>query len=344
MGGKRVKQAKGVSLARIVLGIASSHSPQLNTPPQDWAGHANRDMHVYELIDRAGHPTTYDTLLAAADPRLPARLTREAQQRCHDACQAAVSSLAARIAEVAPDVAVIMGEDQHELFHEDCMPALLVYWGDTMVSAPHPWRTEQDPSLRGAAWAYGWDERRELPIASELGAELIGALIDRGFDVAHARHLKEGQAVGHAFGFVYRRLLDGAPIPTLPVMLNTHYPPNQPTARRCYELGRVIKDTVAAWKRDARVAVIASGGLTHFVIDEQFDRDFLQALKDRNASALRSIPQRLLNSGTSEVRSWITAAAALDDLEMTLVDYQPSYRTPAGTGVGMGFAEWRPAR
>ena len=124
-------------------------------------------------------------------------------------------------------------------------------------------------------------------------------------------------------------------------MLNTHYPPNQPTAHRCYEIGRVIKDTIAAWKRDARVAVIASGGLTHFVIDEQFDRGLLRALQDHDATTLRSIPQRLLNSGTSEVRSWITAAAALDDLRMTLIDYQPSYRTPAGTGVGMSFAEWR---
>ena len=328
-------------MARIVLGVASSHTPQLSTPPEAWAGHINRDMHVYELIDRAGNPTTYEKLLAAADPAIAAQLARDVQQRRHEACQAAVSRLAARIEEVAPDVVVIVGEDQHELFHEDCMPALLVYWGDTMVSAPHPWRTEQDPGLRGAAWAYGWDERREFPIASELGARLIADLIERGFDVAHARHLKDGQAVGHAFGFVYRRLLGGKPIPTLPVMLNTHYPPNQPTARRCYEIGSVINDTVGGWRRDARVAVVASGGLTHFVIDEQFDRHVLQALQEHDADTLRSIPQRLLNSGTSEVRSWITGAAALDGLDMTVVDYQPAYRTAAGTGVGMGFAEWR---
>lgn len=328
-------------MARIVLGTASSHSPQLNTPPECWAGHAARDMHAYALVDRAGNPTTYEKLLAGADPGLPAQLMPEVQQRRHDACQAAVSRLAASIEEVAPDVVVIIGEDQHELFDDDCMPALLVYWGETLVSAPHPWRTEQDPSLRAAAWAYGWDDRREFPIASELGERLIEDLIARGFDVAHARHLKEGQAVGHAFGFAYRRLLDGKPIPTLPVMLNTHYPPNQPTARRCHALGRVIKETVEGWGRDARVGVIASGGLTHFVIDERFDWQLLRALKDRNAGMLSSIPQRLLNSGTSEVRSWITAGAALDDLDMTLIAYEPSYRTPAGTGVGMAFAEWR---
>lgn len=327
-------------MARIVLGIASSHSPQVNTPPESWAGHAGRDMHTYKLVDRAGNPTTYEQLLAHADPGLTAQLAPAVKRRRHDACQTAIGRLAARIEEVAPDVVVIIGEDQHELFHDDCMPALLVYWGDTLVSAPHPWRTEQDASLRDAAWAYGWDEIREFPIASELGERLIDGLIERAFDVAHARYLKEGQAIGHAFGFVYRRLLAGKPIPTLPVMLNTHYPPNQPTARRCYELGRVIKQTVEAWKRDARVGVIASGGLTHFVIDEQFDRELLHAIKDRDVGRISSIPQRLLNSGTSEVRSWITAAAALTDLDMEIVDYQPSYRTPAGTGVGMAFAQW----
>jgi len=297
-------------------------------------------MHVYQLVDRAGNLTTYEKLLADADPGLTAQLAPEVKQRRHEACQAAIGRLAARIEEVAPDVVVIIGEDQHELFHEDCMPALLVYWGDSLVSAPHPWRTEQDASLRDAAWAYGWDEVREFPIASTLGERLIDDLIGREFDVAHARYLKEGQAIGHAFGFVYRRLLGGKPIPTLPVMLNTHYPPNQPTAKRCYELGRVIKQTIEAWKSDARVGVIASGGLTHFVIDEQFDRELLHAVKSRDADRIGSIPQRLLNSGTSEVRSWITAAAALTDLEMEIIDYQPSYRTPAGTGVGMAFAQW----
>jgi hypothetical protein len=28
-------------------------------------------------------------------------------------------------------------------------------------------------------------------------------------------------------------------------------------------------------------------------------------------------------------------------LQMDLVDYVPSYRSEAGTGVGMGFAVWR---
>ena len=55
---------------------------------------------------------------------------------------------------------------------------------------------------------------------------------------------------------------------------------------------------------------------------------------------LSALPQRRMNSGTSEVRNWIATAGAVEHLDMTLIDYVPCYRSPAGTGCAMGFAEW----
>ena len=42
------------------------------------------------------------------------------------------------------------------------------------------------------------------------------------------------------------------------------------------------------------------------------------------------------------MRNWIALAGALDhtSLQMNLVDYVPCYRSAAGTGNAMGFAEW----
>ncbi len=94
------------------------------------------------------------------------------------------------------------------------------------------------------------------------------------------------------------------------------------------------------WEPDARVAVIASGGLTHFVIDETLDRGVLDAIAARDAAALRAIPRDKLRSGNSEILNWVTAAGALEGLAATVVDYVPGYRTPAGTGTGMAFARW----
>jgi len=97
---------------------------------------------------------------------------------------------------------------------------------------------------------------------------------------------------------------------------------------------------VQTWESDARVAVIASGGLTHFVIDETLDREVLDAIAARNAAALSGIPRGKLRSGNSEILNWVTAAGALEELTATVVDYVPGYRTPAGTGTGMAFAYW----
>jgi hypothetical protein len=47
------------------------------------------------------------------------------------------------------------------------------------------------------------------------------------------------------------------------------------------------------------VAVFASGGMSHFVIDEEFDRKFVGALKSRDKYHLTSIPLKDLQSGTS---------------------------------------------
>jgi hypothetical protein len=50
----------------------------------------------------------------------------------------------------------------------------------------------------------------------------------------------------------------------------------------------------------------------------------------------------VLRSGTSGLRSWIVAgtAAHLAGLAGELVDYQPCYRSAAGTGNAMGFVTW----
>ena len=85
----------------------------------------------------------------------------------------------------------------------------------------------------------------------------------------------------------------------------------------------------------------ASGGLSHFIVDETLDRQVLSALQRRDAQTLRSIPQAALNSGSSEIRNWIMAAAALDAMPMRWAEYYPARRTPAGTGTGIAFATWQ---
>ena len=130
-------------------------------------------------------------------------------------------------------------------------------------------------------------------------------------------------------------------IPIVPVALNTYFPPNQPRPRRCYELGQAIRARVQSAKGDARVGILASGGLSHFTVDEELDRAVLAACKNNDGAALASIPVAKLNSGSSEIRNWITMAGAAAHLKHDWQEYIPCYRSAAGTGCGMGFALWK---
>ena len=124
--------------------------------------------------------------------------------------------------------------------------------------------------------------------------------------------------------------------------MNTYFPPNQPTARRCFEFGQAIGRAIRQWEQDKKVGIVASGGLTHFAVDEDLDRKVIDALKKRDADSLISIPEEILQSGTSEVKNWIATMGVLweTDLEMELIDYIPAYRSDGGTGVGAAFATW----
>jgi 3-O-methylgallate 3,4-dioxygenase len=88
------------------------------------------------------------------------------------------------------------------------------------------------------------------------------------------------------------------------------------------------------------VGILASGGLSHFTIDEQLDRRVLEACRSADAAALASLPVSKLDSGSSEIRNWIVVAGAAERLETAWQEYEPLYRTPAGTGCGMAFACW----
>lgn len=169
---------------------------------------------------------------------------------------------------------------------------------------------------------------------------IIEHLCAGGIDVGQSSRIAEGRSVSHPFAFVHRRILDGNKIPTIPIWINTYYPPNQPSPQRCYEVGRAIRAAIEDWDEDIRVGIVASGGLSHFVIDEELDHTMLKAMKERDAETIFALPRPRMQSGTSESTLWLAAAGAVEHLDMTETRYVPCYRTAAGTGCAMGFAHW----
>src|SRR5439155_15530661 len=202
-------------------------------------------------------------------------------------------------------------------------------------------------SFKGPEWSrlataryYEEKEPRDYRVDAPLALHLINSLVDSEFDIASSNGLRPGHGEGHAHAFVRKRLMEDPDLPVVPVFLNTYYPPNQPTPRRCYKLGQAIRAAVESYPGDARIGIAGSGGLSHFVVDETLDHAVIDACRRNDAEALQSLPRKKLNSGSSEIRMWICAAGASEHLDVKWSSYVPGYRTPAGSGTGLGFVYW----
>lgn len=337
-------------MAKIVLGMVASHGPLLGTPPELWTGRVQADLQNPALAYR-GKTYNFQELskLREAENFGP-QIELPVRQKRFDACQAAIAEMARVFAEVKPDVTIMLGNDQEEIMGDDNQPAFMVCYAERLDNVP--FNDEQKkrlgPGVAVAEPNHHPREAKAYPGHPALGLHLIEQLMARNFDVSTSRVLperRESRLTGlpHAFGFYYQRVMGDTAPPTVPLFTNTFYPPNRPTGKRCYDLGVALAEAIAAWDQNLRVAILGSGGMSHFVVDEKFDREFLEAFANRDPAQLLAFPDNYYRSGNSELKNWIPTKSAMDHagLNMTLVDYQPLYRSLAGTGSGMGFAYWR---
>lgn len=321
-------------MAKIVVGIATPHSPHVSTVPEQWELHAQRDRNNPDI--------DFEGLTRTARREIYSELTPDVYRAKYDRCNRAIDELSETLLEAAPDVVVVIGDDQREMFLDDCIPAFAIFNGKEVLDIPEDLAT-MEPSIRAAVWARHAERGEAYPCDAELGRYLTTELSRADFDVAQLSKQAPGRGIGHAFSFIRIRLMREHLIPMVPIFVNCFYPPNQPTPARCYAFGKALGHAIESWSSNKRVAIAASGGLSHFVIDEALDRQVIHGLLEKRADVLTHLPVEKLVSGTSEIRNWIVAAAALEAFDMELVDYTAAYRSAAGTGCGMGFARWHAA-
>ncbi len=351
-------------MATITLGMATSHSPMMNTPAELWGSYVEIDKRSKGLISpRSNLLVSYEELLdeARSDPRIAQEFSQEKFDANYALCQEAIAQLVRTYTEVSPDVVVMFTDDQGELFFYDNMPMINVYWGNTFRLVPRTPAPDAPPGTKASTWGFGTTEM-EVPVETGLAYHLIEFLRDADFDISHTQYLHDThggtigpagyyldtavkvapryQGMGHGFAFLVKRIMEDKPVPVVPIALNTCYPPNAITPRRAYALGMAVRDGIRAWSTDRRVAVMGSGGLSHLVVDEIIDRLTLKGLMEADGELLSSLPRERLQANSSEILNWLACAGAMAPKKMTLLNYVPVYRSLAGSGGGWAQGVW----
>jgi hypothetical protein len=226
-----------------------------------------------------------------------------------------------------PDVLITFADDHFDRCFYDNLPAFLVGVGET---------------ARGPAVAdFGIPEVR-LPILSDLARFIVTEGLDRGVDFAYSEDL----ALDHAELAPMIHLTPRWDVPIIPIVVNAFAPP-MPSLRRCFDVGAFVRGCVERWHGNERVAVLGTGGLSHWVgppetgrINAEFDRWFLDCLSRREFEEITTRYARhtdleaVAGNGGQEIRDWLAVAGAMPpQLHAQVLAYEPLQPWFTGTGI-----------
>ena len=144
-------------MARLAAAFGSSHSVMRAATLEDWMRFRESDPRM-PYFDREGRPVTYGELLARAPAGAAALSTPELLTERFGAVQQAMAQVKSEIASAKLDALVVVGDDQHELFQDQHMPAIAVYYGETIRNAAQPPVMPED-----------WYQRAQLRRREESG-------------------------------------------------------------------------------------------------------------------------------------------------------------------------------
>ena len=313
-------------MGKIVAGMASSHAYAL-VQPAGWEKMRQRTWANYKR--RYGtEPTPH--------PKISEETLNDNHLR-YSRLSSGFELLKGKLKEKRPDALIVIGDDQDEHFTEHNVPQFAIYNGEDFYSTE---RGLDGVRTRGAKYLSHRD----------LAQSLLDGFIDRDFDMSYCLSFPKSELISHAHAPILRMMNPEADIPVVLIFVNAiHVPAASPG--RCYRLGRAIKEIIESRPSQERVAVYASGGLSHFTagypwphyqgphglgsISEEFDRKAVSHMLQGEGEQLAQLTSKdLLDHGDIEMRSWIILMGALGSVPAQVLTYEPFYSAVMGMGLG----------
>jgi hypothetical protein len=282
-----------------------------------------------------------------------------AAQRHRDVAIEACRAARKAVDEFNPDIVVIFADDQYENFKEDVLPPFCIYAADEFDLAdlakgapkvagglapeplPHP---ALQPTVRGS---------------KAVGTYLANELVRSDFDVACAWKLHHMDHLGHAFSHSVDYLdwdRNGFPYPIIPFHVSCYGtnlkvpslgtitpgrlmegveipPPDSPTPKRCYDIGRQVAKVLS--ESPYRALIIGSASWSHASLtpmhgylwgDVEADRVHLEELRSGRFAGWRDMSaEKMQISGQHEMRNWICLAGAMEGKDVEVLGYAETY-------------------
>jgi 2,3-dihydroxyphenylpropionate 1,2-dioxygenase len=268
-------------------------------------------MHMGEIVAAIGTCHT------------PYLFTRPPDENPQQLDQAAIAmrELGQVLDETKPDVILFLGSDHVETFSPTCIPTFCIIAGSRAVA-------------RFAG------RELTLPVHREMAEDILSKLVtEKNFDMAYS----EDAELGHAFAVPFDLVIGKRDIPVIPFFTNVYVPP-LPSAQRCAAFGRALADIVKG--RKERVAIIASGGMSHFpgttkylYPEFDFDRWMVSQFEAGHVDALLNMTNTQLDEvGNTEMLNWATMFGAIGAVQGELIDYIPTWHH------GLAMMRFLPAR
>ena len=226
---------------------------------------------------------------------------------------AAMRRLGERLDACGADTLVIVGLDHLENYLDQVITPFLVYTGDEIEGEFGPYRPK-------------------FPVDRPLAEQVLYGVLERGFDIAYSQNT----VLDHSFVVPLHFVHPSKRLPIVPIVVNAYMAP-QPPPKRCYELGRALREVVLA--SDRRVALLASGGMSHYPgtpryphPDFEFDRNLLSALQRGDGRRLVEMTARQLDdAGNIELRTWMVVLGMIGaERRATIVNYEPCWHHGQG--------------
>ena len=233
------------------------------------------------------------------------------------------------LADQKPDVLFIIYNDHVTSFFFDHYSAFAMGVGESYAVADEGGGVRELPSVKGHAG-----------LSHHIGASLMADEFDMSF--FQGKPLDHGCFSPLSMMWPHEPQWPGAIVPFQVGVLQFPIP----TPLRCYKLGQSLRKAIESYPEDLRVALVATGGLSHQVHGERagfnntaWDEQFLDLI-EKDPVALTRMTQadfaRLGGMEGAEVIMWLVMRGALS---ASIKCLHRSYYLPSMTGIATAIYE-----